>query len=155
MKKAQRKRKKQKYPTEQQMLSCCRLLCQNSTRSRSGQAPPVLILCSVLVWIVFHHKQRNLFYYLTDSVGGSFFPFTRTRPILHMLLHLKSKSMTLEIIDQKMFSQTSYVHVQCEFILKRSKKLCKDVLPCSGKLSLRVFPLFCCLPARIISLFVF
>lgn len=127
----------------------------NTKQVISGQAPPILILCSVLVWIVFHHKQRNLFYYLTDSVGGSFVPFTRTRPILHMLLHLKSKSMTLEIIDQKMFSQTSYVHVQCEFILKSSEKLCKNVLLCSRKLSLRVFPLFCCLPARIISLFVF
>lgn len=41
--------------------------------------------------------------------------------ILHMLLHLKSMTMTLEIIDQKTCSQTSHVHVQCEFILKRSE----------------------------------
>lgn len=111
----------------------------------SGQAPPILILCSVLVWIVFHLKQRNLFYYLIDSVGGSFVPFTHTRPILDMLLHLKSMTMTLEIIDQKMFSQTSYVHVQCEFILKRSETCAKTSSRAPGKrreLSLRVFPFF-------------
>lgn len=133
MKKAQRKRKKEKYPTEQQMLSCCRLLCQNSTRSRSFQDKPHLFWFFAAFWSgsCFTTKEFVLLF--------NWFCWRFICPI-HAHPPYFTHAVASKINDDDFRNYwsknvlTNLLRTRSVWIYSEKKwKLCKDVLPCSGK----------------------